>query len=46
MALPSQVSPPQIALSDVAPSAVLGADVVAIPVLSAAASAGADGSRA
>lgn len=38
MALPSQVSPPQIALSDVAPSAVLGADVVAIPVLSAGAS--------
>ena len=34
MALPSQVSPPQVALSDVAPSAVLGADVVAIPVLS------------
>ena len=43
MALPSQVSPPQIALSDVAPSAVLGADVVAIPVLSAAASAGTEG---
>jgi leucyl aminopeptidase len=42
VALPSQVSPPQIALSDVAPSAVLGADVVAIPVLSAAAS-GAEG---
>ena len=35
MALPSQVSPPQIALSDVAPSAVVGADVVAIPVLAA-----------
>ena len=33
MALPSQVSPPQIALSDVPPSAVVGADVVAIPVL-------------
>ncbi len=33
MALPTQVSPPQVALSDVAPSAVLGADVVAIPVL-------------
>lgn len=42
MALPSQVSPPQIALSDVAPSAVLGADVVAVPVLSADAS-GTDG---
>ncbi len=38
MALPTQVSPPQIAVSDVAPSAVVGADVVAIPVL-----AGADG---
>ena len=33
MALPTQVSPPQVALSDVAPSAVIGADVVAIPVL-------------
>ncbi len=33
MALPSQVSPPQVALSDVAPSAVVGADVVALPVL-------------
>ena len=33
MALPTQVSPPQIALSDVAPSAVVGADVVAVPVL-------------
>ncbi len=33
MSLPSQVSPPQVALSDVAPSAVVGADVVAIPVL-------------
>ena len=33
MALPTQVSPPQVALSDVAPSAVVGADVVAIPVL-------------
>lgn len=42
MALPSQVSPPQIALSDVAPSAVVGADVVALPVLSADAF-GADG---
>ncbi len=34
MALPTQVSPPQVAVSDVAPSAVVGADVVAIPVLS------------
>ncbi len=33
MALFSQVSPPQIALSEVPPSGVLGADVVAIPVL-------------
>ena len=33
MALPIQVSPPQIAVSDVAPSAVVGADVVAIPVI-------------
>ena len=33
MPLPTQVSPPQVALSDVAPSAVVGADVVAIPVL-------------
>ena len=33
MALPTQVSPPQIAVSDVAPSAVLGADVVAVPVI-------------
>jgi len=32
--LPTQVSPPQLALSDVAPSAVVGADVVALPVLS------------
>src|SRR3954447_4902238 len=31
--LPTQVSPPQVALSDVAPSAVVGADVVAVPVL-------------
>jgi leucyl aminopeptidase len=31
--LPSQVSPPQIALSDVAPSSVVGVDVVAVPVL-------------
>jgi leucyl aminopeptidase len=40
VALPSQVSPPQIALSDVAPSAVVGADVVAIPVLAAAPDSG------
>ncbi len=33
MGLPTQVSPPQIALSDVAPSSVLGVDVVAVPVL-------------
>ena len=33
MSLPSQVSPPQVALSDVAPSAVVGAEAVAIPVL-------------
>ena len=33
MALPTQVSPPQVAVSDVAPSAVVGADVVALPVL-------------
>ena len=33
MALPSQVSPPQIALSDVPPTRVVGADVVAVPVL-------------
>src|SRR3954451_10315112 len=31
--MPTQVSPPQVALSDVAPSAVAGADVVAVPVL-------------
>jgi leucyl aminopeptidase len=31
--LPTQVSPPQVALSDVAPSAVSGVDVVAVPVL-------------
>ncbi len=34
MGLPSQVSPPQIALSDVPATGVVGADVVAIPVLS------------
>src|SRR3954447_8730561 len=33
VALPTQVSPPQMALTDVAPSAVVGADVVAVPVL-------------
>lgn len=33
MTLPSQVSPPQIALSDAPPTGVVGADVVAIPVL-------------
>jgi leucyl aminopeptidase len=31
--LPSQVSPPQIALSDAPPTGVVGADVVAVPVL-------------
>ena len=33
MGLPTQVSPPQITVADAAPSAVTGADVVAIPVL-------------
>ena len=33
MGLPTQVSPPQVALSDVAPSAVTGVEVVAVPVL-------------
>ncbi len=33
MTLPTQVSPPQVALSDVAPSSVVGAHVVALPVL-------------
>lgn len=33
MGLPTQVSPPQIALSDLAPSSVLGVEVVAVPVL-------------
>ena len=33
MALSSQVSPPQIALSDVPPTGVVGADVIAIPVV-------------
>ena len=31
MSLPSQVSPPQIALADVAPTRVVGADLVAVP---------------
>ena len=35
MSLPSQVSPPQITLSDAAPSTVPDADVVALPVLAA-----------
>ena len=33
MGLPTQVSPPQVTVSDSAPSAVLGSDVVAVPVL-------------
>ncbi|HET8719022.1 MAG TPA: leucyl aminopeptidase family protein [Nocardioidaceae bacterium] len=33
--LPSQVSPPQVALSDAPPSGVVGAEVVALPVLPA-----------
>jgi len=33
VALPSQVSPPQVALSDVPPTGVVGADVVAVPVV-------------
>ncbi len=33
MTLPEQVSPPQVALSEVPPSAVVGAHVVALPVL-------------
>lgn len=33
MALPNQVSPPQIALSSAAPTGVLGADAVAVPLL-------------
>ncbi len=33
MGLPAQVSPPQVALSDVAPSAVHGVEVLALPVL-------------
>ena len=33
MALPSQVSPPQVALSEVPPTRVVGADVVAVPVM-------------
>ena len=34
MDLPQQVSPPQVALSPSAPTAVVGVDVVAVPVLS------------
>jgi leucyl aminopeptidase len=33
VALPNQVSPPQIALSSAAPTGVLGADVIAVPVV-------------
>ena len=33
MGLPTQVSPPQVALTDVAPSSVVGVDVVAVPVI-------------
>ncbi|HLN75483.1 MAG TPA: leucyl aminopeptidase, partial [Nocardioidaceae bacterium] len=33
MALPNQVSPPEVALSSVAPTGVLGAEVVALPVV-------------
>ncbi len=33
MALPNQVSPPQIALSSAAPTGVVGADLVALPLL-------------
>ncbi len=33
MALPHQVSPPQVALSSAAPTGVIGADVVAVPLL-------------
>jgi leucyl aminopeptidase len=33
VALPNQISPPQFALSELAPSAVVGAEVVALPVL-------------
>ncbi len=33
MGLPTQVSPPQVSLSDAPPSSVLGAEVVAVPVL-------------
>ena len=33
MALPNQVSPPQIALSSAAPNGVVGADVVAVPLM-------------
>ena len=33
MAMPNQVSPPQVALSSVPPTGVVGADVVALPVV-------------
>ena len=33
MVLPSQVSPPQVALSGVPPTGVVGADVIAVPIL-------------
>ena len=33
MALPQQVSPPQLALSSASPTGVIGADVVAVPLL-------------
>ena len=33
MALPNQVSPPQIALSSAAPTGVVGADVIAVPLV-------------
>ena len=33
MALPSQVAPPEVVLSDVPPTRVTGADVVALPVV-------------
>ncbi len=35
MSLPQQVSPPSVALSDVAPTGVVGAQVVALPVIPA-----------
>ena len=33
MSLPSQVSPPEFALSDAAPSRLVGVGIVAVPVL-------------